>query len=150
MLGEDHYQQETLTALLLWTSRIGPIAALLNMIGFFADPAWTTLVGSGGVIVLVLFAWWCLKLVRHGQILRAARSFVITGLGIMAIVVFIAAKNEILLGAMGMGVFIVIATFFEPPRSALRWGALSALLYEAGFLARSLDPARDFGLHIDI
>src|SRR5689334_5474952 len=118
MPGEEHYQQDTLTALLLWTSRIGPIAALLNMIGFFADPNWTTLVGSGGVIALVLFAWWCLKLIRRGQILPAARSFVICGMCIMAMVVFIAAKNEILLGAMGMGVFIVIATFFEPPRSA--------------------------------
>ena len=150
MLGEDHYQQETLTALLLWTARIGPIAALLNMIGFVADPAWTTLAGSGGVIVLVLFAWWCLKLVQYGQILRAARSFVICGMCIMAMVVFVAAKNEVLLGAMGMGVFIVIATFFEPPRSALRWGVLSSLLYEAGFLARSLDPSRDLGLRVDI
>ena len=47
MLGEEEYQQQTLTALLLWTARIGPIAALLNMIGFIADPAWTTLAGSG-------------------------------------------------------------------------------------------------------
>jgi signal transduction histidine kinase len=150
MLGEEHYQQETLTALLLWTSRIGPIAALLNMIGFFADPAWTSLAGSGGVIVLVLFAWWCLKLVRHGQILRAARSFVICGMCIMAMVVFVAAKNEVLLGAMAMGVFIVIATFFEPPRSAIRWGIVSSLLYEVGLLARMLDPSRDLGLHVDV
>src|SRR4051812_46334022 len=100
MLGEDRYQQETLTALLLWTARIGPIAALLNMIGFFADPSWTTLVGSSGVIALVLFAWWCLNLIKRGQVQRAARSFVICGLSIMAIVVFIAAKNEVLLGAM--------------------------------------------------
>jgi signal transduction histidine kinase len=150
MLGEEHYQQETLTALLLWTSRIGPIAALLNMIGFVADPAWTTLVGSGGVIVLVLFAWWCLKLVRNGRILLAARSFVICGMGIMAMVIFIAAKNELLLGAMGMGVFIVIATFFESPASAMRWGVLSGLLYEAGLLARILDPVRNLGLRVDI
>jgi signal transduction histidine kinase len=68
----------------------------------------------------------------------------------MTMVVFIAAKNEVLLGAMGMGVFIVIATFFEPPHSALRWGALSCLLYEAGFLARNLDASRDLGLHVDI
>jgi signal transduction histidine kinase len=149
-LGEEHYQRETLTALLLWTSRIGPIAALLNMIGFIADPAWTTLVGSGGVIVLVLFAWWCLSLVRNGQILLAARSFVICGMGIMALVVFIAAKNELLLGAMGMGVFIVIATFFESPASAMRWGVVSSLLYEAGLLARSLDPSRNLGLHVDV
>src|SRR3954468_10861024 len=142
MLGEDHYQQETLTALLLWTARIGPIAALLNMIGFVADPAWTTLAGSGGVIVLVLFAWWCLNLVRRGHVLRAARYYVICGMCIMAMVVFVAAKNEVLLGAMGMGVFIVVATFFEPPQSAIRWGILSSLLYEAGFLARGLDPSR--------
>jgi len=150
MLGEEYYQQETLTALLLWTARIGPIAALLNMIGFLADPAWTTLAGSGGVIVLVLFAWWCLNLVRRKQILRAARIFVISGMFIMALVVFVAAKNEVLLGAMGMGVFIVIATFFEPPRSAIRWGVLSGLLYEAGFLARMLDQSRDLGLRIDV
>src|SRR5215217_3042485 len=128
MVGEEEYQQQTLTSLLLWTIRVGPIAALLNMLGFLADPAWTTLVGSGGVIVLVLFAWWCLKLVRNGQILLAARSFVNCGMGIMAMVIFIAAKNELLLGAMGMGVFIVIATFFESPASAMRWGVLSGLL----------------------
>ena len=68
----------------------------------------------------------------------------------MAMVVFIAAKNEVLLGAMGMGVFIVIATFFEPPRSAIRWGIVSSLLYEAGLLARSLDPSRDLGLRVDV
>ena len=59
MLGEEHYQQETLTALLLWTARIGPIAALLNMIGFFADPAWTIAGGQrrrdrAGIIRLVV------------------------------------------------------------------------------------------------
>jgi signal transduction histidine kinase len=150
MLGEAHYQKETLTALLRWTIRIGPIAALLNMLGFLADPAWTTVVGSISVIVLVAFAWWCVEITRRGQIRRAARIYILSGMCIMALVVFIAAKNEALLGAMGMGVFVVIATFFEPPRSALRWGALGGLLYEAGFLARALDPSRDFGLHIDI
>ena len=150
MLGEEEYQQQTLTALLLWTARIGPIAALLNMIGFIADPAWTTLAGSGGVIVLVLFAWWGLRLSRRKQIHRAARIFVLSGMCFMAVVVFIAAKNEVLIGAMAMGVFIIIATFFEQPQSALGWGILSSLLYEAGLLARSLDPSRDLGLHIDI
>jgi signal transduction histidine kinase len=150
MLGEEHYQRETLTALLRWTIRIGPIAALLNMLGFLADPAWTTVIGSAGVVVLVVFAWWCLRLVRGDQTRRAARTFIISGMCIMAGVIFIAAKNEVLLGAMGMGVFVVIATFFEPPRAALRWGALSGLLYEAGFLARNLDQSRDLGLHVDI
>src|SRR3954468_15221825 len=150
MLGEEEYQQQTLAALLLWTIRVGPIAALLNMLGFFADPTWTTLVGSGGVIVLVCFAWWGLRLSGRRQIHRAARIFVVTGMCIMALVVFIAAKNEVLLGAMGMGVFIIIATFFEQPRYAFGWGILSSLLYEAGLMARSLDPSRDLGLHIDI
>jgi signal transduction histidine kinase len=79
-----------------------------------------------------------------------ALSYVGCGMCIMALVVFIAAKNEVLLGAMGMGVFIVIATFFEPPRSTMRWGILSSLLYEAGFLARLLDQSHDLGLRIDI
>ncbi|HJZ46482.1 MAG TPA: ATP-binding protein [Roseiflexaceae bacterium] len=139
-----------MTALLRWTMRIGPIAALLNMLGYFPDPSWTTPIGSAGVIVLVLIAWWCLRLARHDQIRRAAEIYIITGMSIMSLVVFIAARNEALLGAMGMSVFVVIATFFEPPRSALRWGALGSLLYEAGFLARNLDPSRDLGMHIDI
>jgi len=149
-LGEEEYQQQTLTALLLWTIRIGPITALLNMIGFLVDPAWTTLAGSGGVIVLVFFAWWGLRLSGRKQIHRAARIFVVSGMCSMAGVVFIAAKNEVLLGAMAMGVFIIIATFFEPPRFTLGWGILSSLLYEAGLLARSLDPSRDLGLQVDI
>src|SRR5512138_3792255 len=103
MLGEEHYQQEALQALLRWTIRVGPVAALLNMLGFLADPAWTTVVGSAGVVVLVAFAWWCLKLAEQGQIRRAARAFIISGMCIMAVVVFIAARNEVLLGAMGMG-----------------------------------------------
>jgi signal transduction histidine kinase len=150
MVGEQHYQQEALSALLLWTIRIGPVAALLNMIGFLADPAWTTVVGSAGVVALVMFALWCLKLVQRGQTRRAAQMFNISGMAIMAVVIFIAARNEVLLGAMGMSVFVVIATFFEPPESAMRWGVLSALLYEAGFLARSLDPSRDLGVRVDI
>jgi signal transduction histidine kinase len=68
----------------------------------------------------------------------------------MAAVVFIAARNEVLLGAMGMGVFVVIATFFESPLSAIRWGILSGLLYEAGIIARSLDPSRDLGIRVDV
>jgi signal transduction histidine kinase len=150
MLGEEEYQRQTLTALLLWTIRVGPIAALLNMIGFFADPAWTTIVGSGGVIVLVLFACWGLRLSKRQHIHRVARLFVICGMCIMALVIFVAAKNEVLLGAMGMGVFIIIATFFEQPKLALSWGILSSLLYEAGLLARGLDPSRDLGLHVDV
>ncbi|HEU5103002.1 MAG TPA: histidine kinase dimerization/phospho-acceptor domain-containing protein, partial [Roseiflexaceae bacterium] len=150
MVGEQHYQQEALSALLIWTIRIGPIAALLNMIGFLADPAWTTVVGSAGVVALVVFAWWCLKLAQRGQTRRAAQMFIISGMAIMAVVIFIAARNEVLLGAMGMSVFVVIATFFEPPQSAMRWGILSALLYEAGLLARSLDPAHDLGVRVDV
>jgi signal transduction histidine kinase len=150
MLGEEEYQRQTLTALLLWTIRVGPIAALLNMIGFFADPTWTTIVGSGGVIVLVLFACWGLRLSKRQHIHHVARMFVICGMCIMALVIFIAAKNEVLLGAMGMGVFIIIATFFEQPKFALSWGILSSLLYEAGLLARGLDPSRDLGLHVDV
>src|SRR5262245_12474677 len=150
MLGEKHYQQDALTALLRWTIIIGPIAALLNMFGFLADPAWTTLVGSASVVVLVLFAWWCLKLAEQGQVRRAAQTFVISGMCIMAVVIYIAARNEVLLGAMGMSVFVVTATFFDPPRLAIRWGILSGLLYEASFMARSLDPSRDLGVRIDV
>jgi signal transduction histidine kinase len=150
MVDQQHYQQEALSALLIWTIRIGPVAAVLNMIGFLVDPAWTTVVGSAGVVGLVVFAWWCLKLIQRGQVRRAAQMFIISGMAIMAMVIFIAARNEVLLGAMGMSVFVVIATFFEPPKSAMRWGILSALLYEAGFLARSLDPSRDLGVRVDI
>jgi len=150
MVSEQHYQQEALAALLTWTIRIGPIAALLNMLGFLSDPSWTTVVGSAAVVVLVLFAWWCLRLAKRGQTRRAAQMFIISGMGIMALVIFIAARNEVLLGAMGMGVFVVVATFFEPPESAMRWGILSGLLYEAGLLARSFDPSRDLGIRIDI
>src|SRR5829696_2656866 len=125
MVGEEEYQQQTLAALLLWTIRVGPIAALLNMLGFFADPSWTTLVGSGGVIVLVCLAGWGLRLSGHKQVHRAARILVVGGMCIMVLVVFIAAKNGVLLGEMGMGVFIIIATFFEPPGYARRWRILS-------------------------
>jgi signal transduction histidine kinase len=149
-MGEQHYQQESLTALLIWTIRVGPIAALLNMLGFLGDPLWTTVVGSASVVVLVLFAWWCLRLAKRGQTRHAAQIFIISSMAIMTLVIFIAARNEVLLGAMGMSVFVVIATFFEPPESAMRWGILSGLLYEAGLLARSLDPSRDLGQHIDV
>src|SRR6476659_5092583 len=97
--GEKRYQQDVLSALLKWTIAIGPPAALLNLLGNIADPSWTTPAGSGGVLILTLIGWWCLGLVRRNRVQRAARIYVVTGLSIMAVVVFIGAKNEALLGA---------------------------------------------------
>jgi len=149
MLGEQHYQQDVLSALLKWTLRVGPLAAVVNLLGGIPDPAWTTPVGSGSVLVLSLVAWWCLKLIQQGRTQQAARIFLITGMCAMTLVVFIASKSEILLGAMGFSVFVIMATFFEPQLTAFRWGVVSIVFYEVGLAARLLFRARDLGLHID-
>jgi signal transduction histidine kinase len=150
MSSEGRYQEDVLLALLRWTMIIGPLAAVLNMLGFIIDPSWTTPVGSAGVLMLALIAWRCRALTRRGQIERAARIYIISGMIIMALVVFIAARHEILLGAMGLSVFLVMATFFEPSRPTIRWGIASALLYEGAFIARELVPSLALGLRVEI
>src|SRR5262245_26019929 len=125
-LGAQGYQQEVLSALFKWTIAVGLPVALLNMLGYLADPAWTTPVGSGVVLLLSLIAWWCLRLVSSGQIQIGARIYMVSGMLLMTLIVFIAPRHELLLGAMGLSVFVIMATFFEPSWMALRWGIFSA------------------------
>src|SRR5262245_2695894 len=121
-LGAQGYQQEVLSALFKWTIAVGLPVALLNMLGYLADPAWTTPVGSGRVLVLWRLAWCGLPLVRTGHIQIGARIYMVSGMLLMTLIVFVAPRHELLLGAMGLSVFVIMATFFEPPRMALRWG----------------------------
>ncbi len=114
MVNEQRYQQEVLSALLKWTIVVGLPVALLNMIGFIPDPAWTTPIGSGIVVLLSLIAFWCRGQVHQGHVRRAARVFLISAMLLMALVVFIAGQSELLLGAMGLSVFVMMAAFFEP------------------------------------
>src|SRR5262245_35859598 len=69
---------------------------------------------------------------------------------LMTLIVFIAPRHELLLGAMGLSVFVIMATFFESPRVALRWGVISALLYEGAVIARHLVPSLDLGFSISV
>jgi signal transduction histidine kinase len=142
-MGVQGYQQEVLSALFKWTIAVGLPVALLNMLGYLADPAWTTPVGSGVVLLLSLIAWWCLRKVRKGQVQQSARIYMVSGMLLMTLIVFVAPRHEMLLGAMGLSIFVIMATFFEPPRTALRWGAISAMLYEGAVLARHLVPSLD-------
>jgi signal transduction histidine kinase len=140
MVSEQRYQQDVLSTLLKWTIVAGLLAALLNMLGFVLDPLWTTPVGSGVAVLLVLIAWWCRRQVVQGHMRRAARVFLVSGMLLMTLVVFISGQYELLLGAMGLSVFVLLAAFFEPPPAALRWGLLSAVLYEGALLVRLLVP----------
>src|SRR5262245_13836348 len=112
MVGEQHYQQAVLSTLLRWTLIFGIPMGALNLIGGIFDPSWATPIGSGAAFVLALSAWWCQHLIRQGKITRAARLYITSGMAIMALVVCIAAPSEILLGAMGLSVFVVLAMFF--------------------------------------
>jgi signal transduction histidine kinase len=149
-VGAQGYQQEVLSAQFKWTIAVGLPIALLNMLGYLADPAWTTPIGSGVLLLLSLIAWWCLRLVRTGQIQRSARIYMVSGMLLMTLIVFIAPRHELLLGAMGLSVFVIMATFFEPPQLALRWGVFSAVLYEAAVLARRLVPSLDLGFNVAV
>ncbi|HET9224468.1 MAG TPA: histidine kinase dimerization/phospho-acceptor domain-containing protein, partial [Roseiflexaceae bacterium] len=149
-LGVQGYQQEVLSALFKWTIAVGLPVALLNMLGYLADPAWTTPVGSGVLLLLSLIAWSCLRLVRRGRVQLSARMYMVSGMLLMTLIVFIAPLHEMLLGAMGLSVFVIMATFFEPPRLALRWGIFSAVLYEAAVLARNLVPTLGLGFSITV
>ncbi len=127
---------------------VGLPVALLNMVGFIPDPAWTTPVGSAVIVLLSLIAYWCRQQLRQGHLRRAARVFLVSGMSLMALVVFIAGRHELLLGAMGLSVFVILAAFFEPPRAVIGWGILSVALYEGALLARSPGPvARSWPQH---
>jgi signal transduction histidine kinase len=149
-LGEQRYQQAVLSALIKWTIAVGLPVALLNLLGFLVDPAWTTPVGSGVVLLLSLIAWWCLRLARRGQVRRGARIYLASSMLLLALIVFIAPRHELLLGAMGLSVFVIMAAFFESPQAALRWGVFSALLYEGAIVARRLVPSLDLGLSVTV
>ncbi len=150
MESEYLHQQEVLSTLLKWTMLVGLPVALLNMIGFIFDPVWTTPVGSAVIVLLSLIAYWCRGQLHRGQVQRAARIFLVSGMSLLALVVFTAGPHELLLGAMGLSVFVLLAAFFEPPRAMIGWGVLSAVLYECAFAARNLVPSLDLGLSIAI
>src|SRR5262245_59343684 len=150
MVSDQRYQRDALSALLKWTLTVGPVAALLNLLGYIPDPDWTTLVGSGGVLLLALIAWWCLRRVGQEALQLAAQVYLVSGMMLMALMVFIGGRYELLVGAMGLSIFVGMATFFEPPQIALRWGGVSVLLYEAALLARSLVPSLALGFGVGV
>src|SRR5262245_26878482 len=150
MVSDQRYQREALSALLKWTLTVGPVAALLNLLGYIPDPDWTTLVGSGGVLLLALIAWWCLRQVSRGALQQAAQVYLVSGMMLMALMVFIGGRYELLVGAMGLSIFVMMATFFEPPETALRWGGVSVILFEAALLARSLVPSLNLGFRVGV
>jgi signal transduction histidine kinase len=146
---EHRYQRDVLSALLKWTLIVGPPAGLLNILWSIGDLTWTTWAGSGSVLVLTAITWWCALQDRRGNTLRAARVYIGGGMLIMALVVYVAAKSEVVLAAMGLSVFVVMATFFEPKRTTLPWAFASVALYEAGLAARLLVPLADHRLPVD-
>jgi len=150
MVSEQRYQQEVLSALLKWTIAVGLPVALLNLLGFIPDPIWTTPIGSGVVVLLSLIAWWCRRKARQGHVRQAARVFLVSAMLLMALVVFIAGRHELLLGAMGLSVFVIMAAFFEAPRAAFMWGVLSAVLYTGALAMRRLVPSLDLGFSIEV
>jgi signal transduction histidine kinase len=149
MLGKQRYQQEVLSALLKWTLIVGPPAGLLNMLLSIGDPAWTAWAGSGGVLALSLITWWCIKQTRQGKTLRAARIYIVSGMCVMTVVVATAAQSEVVLGAMGLSIFLAVATFFEPRGTSLYWGVAGSIFYEAGLAARLLTRMNDTSPLID-
>jgi signal transduction histidine kinase len=74
----------------------------------------------------------------------------VSGMVLMSLIVFIAPRHEMLLGVMGLSVFVIIATFCEPPQMALRWGAFSAVLYGGAIMARRLVPSLDLGFSVTV
>jgi signal transduction histidine kinase len=135
----QQYQKALLSSLIKWTNIFIIPVFLVNSIWFLWD-FWVTLIQNSAVLLVALVNWWCLKLMRQGQVRRAARIYLTSGMILSAVVIPFVGPYFALMGAIGLCLFIVLATFLDSPALALRWGGVSILLYLGAFTILILAP----------
>ena len=135
----QQYQKTLLSSLIKWTNIFIVPIFLVNSIWFLWD-FWITLIQNSAVLLVALINWWCLKWMRQGQVRRAARIYLASGMMLSAGVIPLLGPYFALMGAIGLCLFIVLATFLDSPALALRWGVVSILLYLSAFTILLLAP----------
>ena len=141
----EQHQQQLLTTIVKWTNAIILAAVLLNSY-FLLTEFWKTLAQNLLSLAIPAIGLGCLRLSRRGHLHLAVRVYLGSGMFMASLLVLILSPSFVLNGALGLGLFVLIATYLDEPEAALRWGGISILLYAAALTARVLGPFEELGL----
>ena len=145
MSDYEQHQQQLLATLVKWTNIIVLLAVLLNSYFLLTD-FWTTLVQNLLALTIPVIGLVCLRIARRGHLRLAVRVYVAAGMVLVSLLVLVLSPAFVLNGALGLGLFVLIATYLDKPETALWWGAVSVLLFAAALTIRLTGPFEELGL----
>jgi hypothetical protein len=141
------YQQRLLATLIRWTSLVFAFGIIINSLWFLVD-FWNTAIQNSLVALLLLIGAWCIRQTRQGQVIRAGRVYLGSTMVLLSLVTLLLGDRFILNTVVALGLIVFIAAFLERERVAMRWTALSIVLYVAVLTVRIFILAQDLSFGV--
>jgi PAS domain S-box-containing protein len=132
-------QQRIFTTLVKGTNVLLISSAIINVFWLNVDFL-GTLLQEMIVLAAVAVGWWCLRLARRGQMARAVGLYVSTAMALMAVAILTLGQRSIVNGALGLALFVLVASYLDPQDRTLRWGAVSIAVWMGALTLRIFGP----------
>lgn len=141
----ERHQQQLLTTIVKWTNIVILAAVLLNSYFLLTD-FWNTLAQNLLSLAILGIGLASLRIAGRGHLQLAVRIYLAAGMLLASLLALVLSPIFLLNSALGLGLFVLIATYLDEPKAALWWGCISILLFAAGLTARVLGPSEALGL----
>lgn len=144
-MAHREYRHQLFSVIVRSTSIIVLVGTVANSYYLLTDFA-RTLVQTTMGLAVVAGTLVCLRLAQRGHMRLGVAIYLSSGMLMSTTLLVVNSKPFILFGALGLSLFVLVATFLEPSGRSLRWGILAILLFVAGVTIRMVGPFEPLAL----
>jgi signal transduction histidine kinase len=126
---ERQYRHDFLLILFQWTRVVALVMAGGLLLAFLYNPIITTFTLFIALFGLFVVIWWCLSLLSQGHLQSASRLWLVSATTVVGIYMLFMPTAHILVGMIGLILFVRITAATETTRATLLLGAVATTLY---------------------